>query len=135
MSSTVPFLPFRAGLLLLTTVSLSFSAPHTFTDGGGAVATVCLPVEAALRRDLQEAQRRFVMLRAKNFKLRQQLMQSEELREIFLIQSHATYGSMNVPFRYSYLNGVMRELQEEELHNFQTRLPIQIPLQEEEFIK
>lgn len=46
------------------------------------VAMVCSPAEAALRRDLQEAQRRFVALRVKNYQLRQQLLRAEMQRDM-----------------------------------------------------
>ncbi|HDR2587836.1 TPA: hypothetical protein QCI16_000240 [Enterobacter ludwigii] len=82
MSFTVPYLSLRGGLLLLTAASLSFSSPHTAISGVSSAATVCSPSEAALRRDLQEAQKRFASLRVKNFQLRQQLLRAEMQRDM-----------------------------------------------------
>lgn len=81
MSFTVPYLSLRGGLLLLTAASLSFSSPHTAISGVSSAATVCSPAEAALRRDLQEAQRRYALLRVKNFRLRQLLLRAETQRD------------------------------------------------------
>ncbi|WP_131631863.1 hypothetical protein [Enterobacter ludwigii] len=82
MSFTVPYLSLRGGLLLLTAASLSFSSPHTAISGVSTAVTICLPAEAALRRDLQEAQKRFASLRVKNFQLRQQLLRAEMQRDM-----------------------------------------------------
>jgi hypothetical protein len=81
MSFTVPFLSLRGGLLLLTAASLSFSSSPTAISGDHAVSAVCSPPEAALHRDLQEAQKRYALLRAKNFRLRQQLLRAETQRD------------------------------------------------------
>lgn len=82
MSFSLPFLSLRGGLLLLTAASLSFSSPHSAISGVPTAATVCSSAEATLRRDLQEAQRRFAALRVKNFQLRQQLLRAEMQRDM-----------------------------------------------------
>ena len=71
MSLTVSYLSLRRGLLLLTDTSLSFRTSHSVITGVSTTASVCLPAEAELRRDLLEAQRRFARLRVKNFQLYQ----------------------------------------------------------------
>lgn len=81
MSFTVPYLSLRGGLLLLTAASLSFSSSHSAISRVPTVAMVCSSAEAMLRRDLQEAQRRYALLRAKNFRLRQQLLGAETQRD------------------------------------------------------
>lgn len=82
MSFSVPFLSLRSGLLLLTAASLSFSSSPVAISGASTAAMVCSPAEAALRCDLQEAQRRFASLRVKNFQLRQQLLRAEMQRDM-----------------------------------------------------
>ncbi|WP_149330627.1 hypothetical protein [Citrobacter braakii] len=82
MSVTVPYLSLRGGLLLLTTASLSFSSSHPAISRVPTVAMVRASAEATLRRDLQEAQRRFASLRAKNFQLRQQLLRADMQRDM-----------------------------------------------------
>lgn len=133
MSFVTPFLSLRTGLLLLTAASLSFSTPRTMLSAPSFAVMGCSPVETALHRDLQEAQRRFAALRAKNFRLRQQLMVIEAQRAIaeaklLLIREKAVKGDMEDLTRYEPLNSTIRELQEREWPDLPTRLPVQVPL-------
>lgn len=82
MRFSVPYLFLCGGLVLLTAASLSFSTPHIAISGMPAIVMTGSPTESALRRELQEAQRRFMVLRARNFSLRQKLQQAEAQRDL-----------------------------------------------------
>ncbi|MGP8939915.1 hypothetical protein V1605_11975 [Enterobacter soli] len=99
MSFTVPYLSLRGGLLLLTAASLSFSSSHSAISELSTAATVCSPTEAALHRELLEAQRRYALLRAKNFRLRQQLLWAETQRDsakapLWVVRGNSITGDM-----------------------------------------
>ncbi|HHA2248459.1 TPA: hypothetical protein ACOEHG_003359 [Enterobacter ludwigii] len=124
MSFTVPYLSLRGGLLLLTAASLSFSSPHTAISGVSTAVTICLPAEAALRRDLQEAQKRFASLRVKNFQLRQQLLRAEMQRDmakaqLWAVRDKSVTGDIGDLTSTDVMSVSIRQQQE---------LPVQVPL-------
>ncbi|MNG54569.1 hypothetical protein D3C79_126130 [compost metagenome] len=124
MSFTVPYLSLRGGLLLLTAASLSFSSPHTAISGVSTAVTICLPAEAAFRRDLQEAQKRFASLRVKNFQLRQQLLRAEMQRDmakaqLWAVRDKSVTGDIGDLTSTDVMSVSIRQQQE---------LPVQVPL-------
>jgi len=129
MSFTVPYLSLRGGLLLLTAASLSFSSPHTAISGVSSAATVCSPAEAALRRDLQEAQKRFASLHVKNFQLRQQLLLAEMQRDmaktqLWAVRDKSVVGDVGDLTRADMMALTVREWQEYEPQKLRYELPL-----------
>ena len=124
MSFTVPFLYLRGGLLLLIAALLSFSSSHSAISGVPMVAMVCSPAEAALRRDLQEAQRRFASLRVKNFQLRQQLLRAEMQRDMakaqwWVVRDKSVVGDIDDLASTDIMSGSIRQ---------QKDPPVRVPL-------
>ncbi|KFD24802.1 hypothetical protein [Yokenella regensburgei] len=129
MSFSVPFLSLRGGLLFLTAALLSFSSPHTATSRGLTAAPVCSPAEARLRRDLLEAQRRFALLRAKNFRLRQQLLWTEMKRDaakaqLWAVRDKSVTGDIDDLTRTDTMALTVREWQEYEPQDLRYELPL-----------